>query len=364
VAHDLNNILSGIIGYPDLLLMNLPQDSNIRGSIEAIRESGLRAAEVVADLLTVARGVAAEKIVSNLNVLISEYLQSPECQALRENYPEISLAVDFEQDLLNLECSTVHVKKCLMNLVVNAAEAFMSPGILRISTKNKYLEKPLLHSKPIELGEYVVVTIADSGNGISPEDIAHIFDPFYPKKKMGRSGTGLGLAVVWNTLEDHGGTVVVDSGEEGTTFKLYFPATRKELALSPESMPIDDIKGHGETILVVDDEPQQRDIATKMLTSLHYKVSSVSSGEEAVAYLKDNGVDLVILDMIMDPGLNGRATYEQILTLHPGQKAIIASGFSANAEVKKAQAIGAGQFIKKPYLRNQIGAAVKKALEE
>lgn len=137
--------------------------------------------------------------------------------------------------------------------------------------------------------------------------------------------------MVWNTVEDHGGGVTVDSSDKSTTFELYFPATREDLSVQPESISLDELKGNHEKILVVDDEPQQRDVATQMLTALDYHIHSVGSGEKAIEYLQENAVDLVILDMIMDPGMNGHRTYEKILKFHPGQKAIIVSGFSENA---------------------------------
>lgn len=362
VAHDLNNILSGIVGYPELLLVQLPEDSKLRQLIEAIRESGKRAADVVADLLTVARGVAATRENVNLNILVDEYLNSPECQKLKSLHPKVSCSTELEPELLNISCSPIHVRKCLMNLVTNAVEAINGDGRIVIATDNRYVERPIAQNQYMEKGEYAVLTVTDTGTGISEKDIEHIFEPFYSKKVMGRSGTGLGLAVVWNSVQDHGGGILVASSDKGTTFELYFPATREELAARFQSSRLDELTGNGEKILVIDDESQQRDLAGKMLASLGYQVESVASGEEAIEYLHEHSVDLLVLDMLMDPGINGRKTYEQIIKIHPGQKAIIVSGFSVNAEVKKAQALGAGTFVKKPYTLNQIGLAVQQTL--
>ncbi|MCD6224902.1 MAG: response regulator, partial [Deltaproteobacteria bacterium] len=204
----------------------------------------------------------------------------------------------------------------------------------------------------------------DTGSGISKEDINRIFEPFYTKKVLGRSGTGLGLAVVWNTVQDHGGGIIVESDDKGTTFKLYFPATREDLSKQIKNIRFGELKGHGEKILIINDEALQQDVAVGMLTALGYQVDSVGSGEEAIEYLEKNPVDLLVLDMIMDPGMGGRKTYEQVIKLYPGQKAIIASGFSENKDVKNVQKIGAGQFIEKPYTMNRIGSAVWQALHE
>ncbi|KKK97327.1 hypothetical protein LCGC14_2653860, partial [marine sediment metagenome] len=233
-----------------------------------------------------------------------------------------------------------------------------------ISTMNRYLDEPLKGYEDVRRGEYTVLTVSDDGSGISANDLERIFEPFYTKKVMGRSGTGLGLPVVWNTVQDHGGYINVKTSKKGTAFELYFPATRDEVADERDAVSVNDYLGNGEKILVVDDEERQREIACEILTKLGYTAKAVSSGEEAVEYLKEQSVDLLVLDMIMPKGINGRKTYERIIKIHPGQKAIIASGFSETADVKKAQRLGAGKYIKKPYTMEKIGFAVKEELEK
>ncbi|WP_028583909.1 response regulator [Desulfogranum mediterraneum] len=362
VAHDLNNILSGLVSYPELLLMQLPEKSRLRHSVEVIQESGIRASAIVADLLTVARGVAAGREVANLNSLIEQYLGSPEYDTLKDLHQRVRCTVQLDPDLLNLCCSPVHVVKCIMNLVTNAVEAVQGEGAVEIATQNRYLEYPLVEDQYLEKGEYVVVRVSDTGLGISEEDRERIFEPFYTRKMMGRSGTGLGLYIVWNTVHDHHGAIVVDSGESGTTMELFFPASREGLAARSEGVKLESLKGKREQILVVDDEQLQREVAAKMLESLNYTVDTVRSGEEALDYLDQGNVDLVLLDMLMAPGINGRQTYEQILTLDPGQKVIIASGFSEHDEVKATIRLGASGFINKPYTMETIGRALKEVL--
>ncbi|MBU1640822.1 MAG: ABC transporter substrate-binding protein [Proteobacteria bacterium] len=361
VAHDLNNILSGIVSYPELILMQLPADSPFRKSITEIQKSGQRAAAVVADLLTVARGVASVRAPHNINDLLQEYLDSPECRQLKMEYGNVICSTCLDPDLANIACSPVHVKKCLMNLITNAAEAIKGEGCVDLSTRNEVVlgDKGCPGLAP---GEYVVVRVADTGPGISEKDQEHIFEPFYTRKVMGRSGTGLGLAVVWNTMQDHNGAIDLQSSAAGTIFDLYFPVCHDDVVVKGEADSPEKLEGEGQTILVIDDEPQQRDIASQMLASLGYKVQAVSSGEEAVAYMKDHKVDLLLLDMIMAPGMNGRETYEEIIKSHPGQKAVICSGFSRNEEVEKAHELGAGGFLKKPYARSQLGRTVQREL--
>jgi two-component system cell cycle sensor histidine kinase/response regulator CckA len=364
VAHDLNNVLSGIVSYPELLLMDLPEDSKLRKPIETMQESGHRAVAIVQDLLTVARGVATTKEPLNLNDIVSDYLQSPEFKKLEQFHPTVTIKTNLDTDLLDTRGSHVHIRKVVMNLVSNASEAVEGSGNVTISTMNRYIDKPLRGYDEVTIGEYAVLSVSDDGSGILSDDLERIFEPFYSKKVMGRSGTGLGLAVVWNVVQDHKGYIDVITDENGTTFELYFPITRDEVSDKALPIPIEDIKGDRERILVVDDVENQRDISCKMLDILGYKTMSVSSGEEAVEYLKEHTVDLILLDMIMDPGINGRETYERIVKIHPNQKALIISGFAETDEVKEAQKLGAGRYIKKPFTLEKIGLAIKEELEK
>lgn len=362
VAHDLNNILSGVVSYPELLIMQLPQDSDMRRPLQTIREAGQRAAEVVADLLTVARGTASVKKVIDLNLLIHDFFISPEWSNLKLRHPEVVTELHLDPDLLHVSCSPIHIRKCIMNLLLNAVEASGISGIISVTTANRYIDRPDAGNNYLNRGEFVQVEVTDCGHGIAEEDRERIFEPFYTKKVLGKSGTGLGLTIVWNTVQEHGGTVMVTSGEQGTTFTLFLPATREQLDEQPDEVAMAALHGKGERILVVDDEKMQREIAGQFLLRLGYQVHTAASGEEAVAAVRDTPVDLILLDMIMDPGLNGLQTFEQILALRPGQKAVIASGFSENELVRNTLRLGAGCFIKKPYSFNQLGLAIKQTL--
>ena len=363
VAHDLNNILSGVVSYPELMLMDLPGDSELRDPIETIHKSGLKAAAIVQDLLTLARrGVSISEIV-NLNEIISEHLETPEIEKIKEFHPELKVEFEPGADLLNICGSPVHLSKTVMNLIANAAEAMSDGGTIYISTQNIYLDQPVEGYDDIEEGDYVLLSISDSGIGISPTDKERIFEPFYTKKIMGRSGTGLGMAVVWGTVKDHKGYIDLQSTEgQGTTVALYFPVTRETLVDDQSANLVVANNGNGEKILVVDDIAEQRQIATLMLRKLGYDVNAVSGGAEAIEFLQEHSADLIVLDMIMDPGIDGLETFKQILQIHPDQKAIIASGFSETWRVKKAQRLGAGAYVKKPYTLENIGQAVNAEL--
>jgi len=251
-----------------------------------------------------------------------------------------------------------------MNLVSNAAEAINGSGEVTIRSENRYLDLPIQGYDTLYEGDYTVLTISDTGSGISADDLGKIFEPFYTKKVMGRSGTGLGLAVVWGTVKDHNGYIDVQSEErKGTTFTLYFPVTREERTGDKKALLLEAYIGRGESILVVDDIAEQRELALSMLSRLGYQVNAVQGGEEAVAYLHSNSVDVVVLDMIMDPGMDGLDTYRRILEINPTQKAIIVSGFSHTDRVTKAQELGAGAYVRKPYVLENLGLAIRKELD-
>ncbi|HCY88491.1 MAG TPA: hypothetical protein DHV36_25375, partial [Desulfobacteraceae bacterium] len=260
--------------------------------------------------------------------------------------------------------SAVHLQKTVMNLVSNAAEAQPGGGIISIVTENRHLDKPVRGYDRVKSGDYFVLCVSDCGQGIAPEDLKRIFEPFFTKKVMGRSGTGLGMAVVWGTVQDHEGYIDVTSGQgQGTRFDLYFPISELPLVQKPKAVDISALMGNAEKILIVDDASHQRKIATTTLRRLGYETEAVTGGEAAIEYLKTQDADLVLLDMIMDPGIDGLETYRRIIEIRPGQRAVIASGFSRTRQVKEALRLGAGQYIRKPYTLEKIGTAVKKALE-
>ena len=363
VAHDLNNILSGVVSYPELLLLRMDGDNDLRKPLEEIRRSGQRAAAVVADLLTVARGVASTRSVQSLNSLATEYLESAEFKNLRRERPRIRFDILLAPDSGRICCSAIHINKCLMNLVTNAVEAVGEEGRVVIATSRQEVDQETATELGVEEGVFGVITISDSGPGIPATHREHIFEPFYSTKVMGKSGTGLGLTVVWNTVQDHDGAIRVDSDDNGTTFSLYFPLSLKQEEGRRDATGFDALKGRGELILVVDDDPLQRDIAAQMLILLGYRVEAVASGEEAVEFMRHHSADLVLLDMIMAPGISGRETYRQILALHPRQRAVIASGYSQTEDISKTMELGAGGYIKKPYTLEDLAVAVDNELK-
>ena len=365
VAHDLNNILSGLVGYPELLLMDTPEKSEARLLLETIKKSGEKAAAIVQDLLTLARRGVAVSEVTDLNRVVQNYLESPEMANLKSIHPRISIRPNLSETAFNILGSPLHLEKTVMNLVTNAAEAMPEGGEIILATKNYYVDRSIQGFETIPEGEYMVLTVADTGTGIPKSDLERIFEPFYTNKQMGRSGTGLGMAVVWGTMKDHNGYIDARSVEgQGTEFDPYFPITRRDVAPEIEAQPLESYRGAGEFVLVVDDIKEQRDLAAFMLKRLGYRVKTVASGGEAVAFVQRQPVDILVLDMILEPGMDGLETYRQILAFSPGQKAVIASGFSESKRVQEAQRMGAGSYIKKPYRMEQLGLALRQQLNE
>jgi two-component system cell cycle sensor histidine kinase/response regulator CckA len=364
VAHELNNILTGLITYPELLISGLPPDSPLKDPLRTIQSSGERAAGIVQDLLTMARRGAADKQILNLNTIISDYLESQAHRNQTQRHPHIRVNLQLDAELMNVRGSPGGLSKVVMKLVDNAFESFDSPGMITIATENCYIDARKIGTTDVSEGEYIHLSIADSGVGIDAENLPRIFEPFFTKKKLGRRGSGVGLAVAWGAVQDHRGAIDVRSTfGEGSVFDVYLPATREAPSHSRDRTAPDHLTAGGESILVVDDVYVQREIARKMLESLGYRVHLADSGEAAVAFLKKRSVDLVVLDMIMGGGMDGLDTYRAIIEMTPGQKAVIASGFAETDRIREAQRMGAGAYIKKPFLLETLARAIRDELE-
>ena len=363
VAHDLNNILSGIVSYPDLLLHDIEEDSSLRKPLLTIKKSGEKAAEIVQDLLALARRSVAAKKVINLNHIVNDFITSPEYRKIIGDQHDLKVEMNLTEGILNVLGSYSHISKAVTNLVANAADAMPAGGKITIATRDCYIDKSYAGFEIIPEGEYAILEVTDTGIGMPPSDLDKIFEPFYTKKVLGRSGTGLGMSVVWGAVKDHDGFIDIITEEgSGTTFVLYYPASRSEME-APSPVYIEDYLGKGESILIIDDAPEQRDLAKRMMERLGYDVTTAASGESAVALIKKRSFDGLILDMIMPPGIDGLVTYREILKIVPDQKAVIASGFAKTERVLEAQKLGAGSYIKKPYTLEKIGLAVRSELD-
>lgn len=356
VAHDLNNILSSIVTFPELLLRQMPANAQYREDFNRIKKAGQQAAAVVTDLLTIARGSTCKMSVRNLNSVLEEYKQSLDYQQQIQAFPKITVQMDLDPQLNNTRFSSFHVTKCIINLIKNGVEAIESCGTIIIHTANRLLTETLHSYDTIPPGHYATLTVADTGKGISTLDLPHIFEPFYSRKQMGRrSGTGLGLTVIMHTMRDHCGFIDIRSSENGTVFELFFPIVRQEQLPEPTTIPLGLPLGKGEKILIVDDEESQREITTSILINLGYTPYTVETGEQAIQYIKQNPVDLLLLDMILNEDMNGYETFREIRQLIPDQKAIVASGFHNHPDKEKMRALGIFSLPDKTAQPGQAG---------
>ncbi len=362
VAHDLNNILGPLVGYPELILRKLPEDSPVRNQVNKISDSARNASNVIQDLLTLARRGRYEMEPINLNKVITEYIDSPAHIQKCKDKPDVHVNYKPDENISNIQGSFPHLYKVVMNLIVNAFDAMLEGGELTVTTSQEHLGKLSGGFNKINEGDYVIVRVRDTGIGIEQKDIERIFEPYFSRKKMGLSGSGLGLSVVYGIVKDHRGyyDIFSDIGQ-GTEFVLYFPVTdQSEKSTNGNGR----IYSGTESILVVDDITEQRDVAYELLSSVGYKVETVENGHKALEYLSKNSVDIIVLDMIMEKDFDGLDTYREILKLHPGQKAIIVSGFSATDRVREIQKLGAGPYIKKPFTLRTIGKAIREELDK
>ena len=352
VAHDLNNMLGPVVGYSEMLVNELPVNSKSAQRAAKIKRSAEQAAAVIQDLLTLARRGRYEMRPVNVNDIIREYGESPSFESLSKKYPGIKTKFDLSESAKNILGSAPHLSKVLMNLVTNAYEAMSKEGKISVFTENLTTAN----------GDYVVLRVKDYGCGIAEEDIEKIFEPFYSKKQIGTSGTGLGLSVVFGTVKDHKGLCDVQSQlGKGTEFSLYFPATVG--FNTPKEGVQYSIVGGNETILVVDDSNEQRELIYEIIDNLGYFVVTAPDGKFAVEFIKAQAVDLVILDIIMEPGFDGLDTYREMLKINPNQKAIVVSGFSDSERVQEVLNLGAAEFVKKPYSVDALASAIRKSLD-
>jgi len=361
VANHLNNLLSGIVTYPELLLTDLPQNSPMREPLLLMKHSGERAAEIVQDLLTLSRRGVAYKQTLSVNQVIIEIFQSKEFERIKASYPDVKFNCKLSHNLFDMNGSFLNLQRAITNLMANAAESILNEGQVFIKTDNRYVDDVIHSFDIIEEGEYVVIEVEDNGQGIPLEEQERIFEPYYTVKNLGISSIGLGLSLVWGIVKDHDGYIDMQSiPTQGSRFTLYFPAKRQEV--SAEIDDITPIMGNDESVLIVDDIREQRLISQSILEKLGYQVFLAENGESAVAFIQHHQMDLIVLDMIMSPGMDGLETFQKIREINPAQKAIITSGYPSNTRVKEAQELGAGAYVKKPFSISVIGKAVHKEL--
>ncbi len=364
VAHDLNNILSLFVTYPELIKREFPENKKLKKHIEKLEKAGERASAVVSDLLTVTRGVSSKKKVANLINIISDFISSIEFLEIRKRFPEIKFQFNSKIEKAYINCSQFHIEKMVMNLILNAFEAIDRSGVVKIGVDEENPDSIIHGYENIFPGKYIVLSVSDNGIGLSRKDKKNIFDPFYSGKLLGKSGSGLGLTIVWNAVKDHKAKIDIMRNGGWTTFKIYFPKVKKKVKIESRELSLKFLKGSGESVLIIDDERDQREIGKAVLDSLGYNVVTVPDGESALRYLKKKSVDVILLDMIMKSGISGAKIYKKLSEINPSQRVLIVSGFSRSDETEKILQFKNTDYIRKPYTIKTLGLALKDLLEK
>jgi CheY-like chemotaxis protein len=273
----------------------------------------------------------------------------------------LTVRLDLADGLPLVNGASAQLLRVISNLVSNARESMHDLGTVTIKTEHVYLDRPLGRHERIEVGEYVKLTVSDTGSGVPEEIRDKIFDAFFTtKSSRKRRGAGLGLSIVQTIVEDHRGYVDVESEEGvGSSFAIYLPACQDFV----EAQPANELRGGTETVLVVDDDERQREVVREVLSRLGYRVAAVNSGEDALELLKEVRADLLILDMVMPAGIDGATTFLEALKIRPSQRAIMMSGFSESERARFALQLGVGAYLRKPVRMDALARAVRTELD-
>jgi len=358
VAHDFNNLLMGIQGYASLMMLELDTHHPHFERLKRIEEQVQSAADLTRQLLGFARGGRYEMRPLDINEMIKK-----SASMFGRTKKELTIHRKYEKDLWTVEADHGQIEQVLLNLYVNAWHAMPTGGKLYLETGNVALDDRYAAFHGVPPGNYVKISVTDTGTGMDERTRKRIFDPFFTTKEMGR-GTGLGLAMAYGIMKGHRGFINVYSEPgHGTTFTLYFPASEKRPL--EEEPPATDVRRGSETILLVDDELSVLAVSKEILESLGYTVHGMASGQEAVDFYRENEdrISLVILDMVM-PGLSGSETFDRIRKRNPAARIILSSGYSLNGKAQEIMDQGCNGFIQKPFDISGISRKIREVLDK
>jgi two-component system cell cycle sensor histidine kinase/response regulator CckA len=358
VAHDFNNLLGVIIGYSELL-MDQAETAAARTQAEQIKKAGDRASSLTRQLLAFSRQQVLETRVLNMNCVVTE-MQKMLPRLIGEDVEILSY---LEPKLGNVKADQGQLEQVLMNLAVNARDAMPGGGKLVLKTENVTFHSDQHNTHPGMIpGDYVLLSVSDTGMGMDSQTLAHIFEPFFTTKGRGR-GTGLGLATVYGVIKQSGGYIWVDSKPgAGSTFEVYLPRVRQVAEASHVSEP-GWTPGHSQTVLLVEDEDSLRELTRTLLEQAGYKILEASDGRQAIeiAQQRSGDIDLLLTDVVM-PGMNGRVVAEHLASLHPKMKVIFMSGYTEFAQHVLAD--NSVNFLQKPFTREVLLRKFNEVLED
>jgi PAS domain S-box-containing protein len=360
IAHDFNNILSAIMGYTELSLMDAPPDPDMRKNLEQVLKAGNRAKELVQQILTYSRQREREMQPVNMNLMVIEALK-----LLRASLPSTIQINQSVKSNLAVMSDPSNIHQIIMNLCTNAGYAMHeNGGLLQVNLSDLDLDEDFTKHRPgVNPGKFIVLTVADTGHGMSPEVIERIFDPFFTTKRKGE-GTGMGLSVVHGIVKSQGGALTVDSTPgKGSVFKVYLPAITSDWV--PNSESADLMVTGSENILFVDDEAFQTDIARQMLSRLGYHLTTQTSSTEALELFRQapDRFDLVITDMTM-PQMPGDVLARKLIAVRPDIPIIVCTGYSDRIDKAIASEIGIREMIMKPMVMKEIADCIRRVLDE
>jgi nitrogen-specific signal transduction histidine kinase/CheY-like chemotaxis protein len=360
VAHDFNNLLSAIIGYTELTLLKLPAESPLKDYLLTVKDAGEKAAELTHRLLAFSRKQVLQMRAVNLNASLENMVKMMS-RMVRE---DISLELYTDPSVVTIMADPVQIEQIVMNLIVNARDAMPHGGKLIIETANAYLDEDfIIRHENVKRGAYVMLSVSDTGIGMSRKVQERIFEPFYTTKGMAE-GTGLGLATVYGIVKQHSGYIYVYSEVgKGTTFKIYLPVAGEKTAAQPE-IEQRCMTGGKETLIVVDDDPSIRKLIKDILQPLGYRLFFAGDGDEALKIVRREGtVDLLLTDVIM-PNMNGRQLADLFLRDYPGVKIIFMSGYTDETIAKQSVLTEGDVLIEKPLSPVKLTSRLRQILDK
>ncbi|MCX5882449.1 MAG: response regulator [Deltaproteobacteria bacterium] len=359
IAHDFNNILTSVIGFSDLALGFVEKGSELEGYVQEVNTAGNRAKELVKQILTVARQSKTELIPVQISLIAKEALK-----LIRSTLPTtIDIRTSLDSRAI-IHGDPTHIHQIFMNLCTNAAQALESDsGIITVSLSDSKLD-PDIKEKPSDLtpGDYITITVTDTGKGISEKDMEFIFEPYFTTKEIG-TGTGLGLSVVHGIVKSYGGDISVQSEiGHGSTFTIYLPVIKTEIRREPETF--DTLPAGNERVLMIDDEPAIATLCGEILTHLGYKVTTQTNSIKALEMFRHspNDFDLVITDMSM-PNMAGDRLAAELMKIRPDIPVILCTGYNKNISETLAAEIGIRALLMKPLTKTGLAKTVRNVLD-
>ena len=359
IAHDLNNILSPMLLLPELLKESVKGEKDVE-LLDLIAQGAQRASDVVKQLLTFIRGSGGERVPLHLRHLLNEF-QS----LLAETFPrEIVLHFDVSPNLLPVLGETTQLHQVLLNLCMNSRDAMPGGGTITVHAANTVVDAELARVSPLaKPGPHVLISVTDTGHGMTPKVMERVFDPFFTTKGIG-AGTGLGLSTALGIVRSHGGFMTVSSKpNEGATFRIYLPGAHSD-SLAPSRVATTGLpEGNSELILIVDDEPSIRG-ATRMALETHgYRALVASGGADGLVLFRQHAseISLVLTDVMM-PGMSGVAMLREMLAIEPRLRALVMTGMTSNSNRVEIAALGVGEPLAKPFRPRDLIAAVQRVL--